>query len=206
MKLAGIGLGDEIPHHAIIGGPVLPPPFRMCRQRRPRQARDDRQLGQKMRACRGAFADRTMDMTETIFDRHVLRAACLHIQFGSCEAGQKIGGSAGEKMGPVKFDRDRHGQCHFPPGGFHRLTLRYRAQEIAAQAQKCPHRSIDDTPACIHGRSAGVARRLKIEQRRQPVEGNEFRLFRDPHSPLSLHVGMTANRRNTCAGSSDITL
>ena len=190
---------DRIPDAIVIGNEVIPVDHRALSQRRLGNAGDDRDLAEEMLRCRLVAAAGRMHHRHRVFHRDRLRPRRLDVDLGTAETRQDQGCTTMNEMAAVELGGDVGGQIEIAQRSLRRLPVRYGRGKIAAHCEESLHLAAD------HGFQRGYhvvsrrGRRLEAEALLQPLEEVRLGDFRDPHGPIALHVGMTANRADAGA-------
>src|SRR3954471_15801996 len=141
-----------------------------------------------MRARGCPHSERAMNAGRAILDADRLGPARLIVDLNPAEARQHIGDLAMHDMATVEFGRDLHSQPQLTPRVFHRLALRDRADEVAAETDEGADFAFEYALAGFDGVDAFLRRRLELIEFFEFVVWNQLGLLSDPDCALTLHV------------------
>ena len=109
-----------------------------------------------------------------------------------------------DQVRAIELGGDLHGEPQFAPCLLYRLALGNGAHEVAAEPDKAANLALEYGLAGLDGIEPLFARRIEAELLRQFVERHQLGLFGDAYCPLSLDIGMAADRADACAGPAHI--
>jgi hypothetical protein len=112
--------------------------------------------------------------SSSIFDRHSLRTAGLHIALDPAQTGKEISLFSVKEVITVELGGDLDGEVQARPGLLHRAGLGHGPQEITTQANKGLDRSVEDAAAGCHRIEPFFRRRIEAVKFLQFRNGREF--------------------------------
>src|SRR3569832_187243 len=98
-------------------------------------------------------------------------------------------------MAAVELGRDLDVQVEVPPGLLDQSGFRNGPHEITAESDEAANPPVDHALARLDGIEPLIPRRLEAVEVAKFVERDELRLFGNADRSLSLHVGVSAQRR-----------
>ena len=185
---------DQVADAAVVLHQPQPGRVTAPTQRGRRQPGHDGRFRQQVLGRGRVDAHGQMHHAHRVLHRHTLRAAGLHVDFGSAQARQDQCLTPMHQVAAVELGGDMHREIAALQGfpGF--VGVWRGGGKIAAQRKKHLALPCQHLADGLHGVHTRLARWLKAEHITQLVQQGSGRLFPDTHGAVALHIAVAAHR------------